>query len=159
MIEALDWQQFVPFLAKCAALLTREGRAVIQAITIDDLSYDRARRSTDFIKSYIFPGGCLPSVASLLEAISSATDFQDVQIEKIGLHYPATLRAWQENVDRNEPQLHSLGLDDAFFRMWRCYLSYCEGAFLEGHVNDVQILMAKPESIRIHTPELVAEAV
>ncbi len=37
-----------------------------------------------------------------------------------------------------------MGLGVEFRRIWDLYLAYCEAAFLEGHVNDVQLLLAKP---------------
>ncbi|MGC8461702.1 MAG: class I SAM-dependent methyltransferase [Candidatus Dormibacteria bacterium] len=147
MIEALDWQQFPAFFAKCGELLSPQGLALIQAITIEDRSYDRARHSKDFIKRYIFPGGCLPSVGALLSAVAETTDMHLVQLTDIGMNYAETLRSWQANVDRHQSLLQAIGLDDNFFRMWRCYLSYCEGAFLERHVSDVQVLLAKPHAL------------
>jgi cyclopropane-fatty-acyl-phospholipid synthase len=31
-----------------------------------------------------------------------------------------------------------------FRRLWTLYLAYCEAAFLEHHVSDVQLVLAKP---------------
>ncbi len=36
-----------------------------------------------------------------------------------------------------------LGYDERFIRMWDYCLAYCEGAFLERHIGDYQLLLAK----------------
>ena len=39
--------------------------------------------------------------------------------------------------------------------MWRWYLAYCEGGFMERAVGDVQMLFAKPQSRRTqYLPDL-----
>jgi len=37
-----------------------------------------------------------------------------------------------------------MGFGTEFLRLWDLYLTYCEAAFLERHVSDVQIVLAKP---------------
>ena len=115
----------------------------IQAITIAEQSYDRAKHSKDFIKAFIFPGSCLPSVGSLTRS-ASRTDLRIVDLEDIGRHYAETLRRWRDNVDEHRAAIEELGFDERFVRMWRLYLSYCEAAFLERHISDVQLVLAKP---------------
>jgi cyclopropane-fatty-acyl-phospholipid synthase len=41
-------------------------------------------------------------------------------------------------------RIKSLGFDDPFIRMWEYYLSYCEGAFEEYYIGDIQMVFAKP---------------
>lgn len=45
----------------------------MQFISIPDERYDEYRRSSDFIKEYIFPGGCLPSFSRVTSAMASAS--------------------------------------------------------------------------------------
>ena len=73
MIEAVDWRQYPTFFSACARLLAPGGLMALQAITIADRYFERARQSRDFIKRYIFPGGCLPSVAAILETTATAS--------------------------------------------------------------------------------------
>jgi cyclopropane-fatty-acyl-phospholipid synthase len=115
----------------------------LQAITIDDQSYDRARNSRDFIKAFIFPGGCLPSIGAIARTTAS-TDLRVIDLEDIGRHYAETLRRWRANVDAHTADVEALGLGPRFLRMWRLYLSYCEAAFMERHISDVQVVLAKP---------------
>ncbi|HXY19295.1 MAG TPA: cyclopropane-fatty-acyl-phospholipid synthase family protein, partial [Gemmatimonadales bacterium] len=143
MVEAVGHEYFGTFFARCAALLKPSGRAAIQAITIPDERYDAARREVDFIKRYVFPGGCLPSLAVLRQA-AAATDLRLERVDEIGLHYPETLRRWRGNFTRNRDTVAALGFDERFRRIWEFYFCYCEGAFLERAIGDVQLALAKP---------------
>jgi len=144
MIEAVDWRHHDDFLSACAGLLCDDGLAVLQAIVVDDRSYDRAKRHHDFIRAMVFPGGCLPSVASITASLARATDLRVVDLEDIGRHYAETLRRWATNLASHESDLQRLEVGAEFRRLWGLYLSYCEAAFLERHVSDVQVVLAKP---------------
>ncbi len=143
MIEAVDWRDHQAFFAQCARLLRPDGIAAVQAIVIDDDSFERAKHHADFIRRHIFPGGCLPSISSIATCANRA-GFRIVDLNEIGGHYPETLRRWRANFRRAEPVVADMGLGVEFRRIWDLYLAYCEAAFLEGHVNDVQLLLAKP---------------
>ena len=54
-----------------------------------------------------------------------------------------TLNAWRKRFHAAAPALPSLGFDEQFVRMWDYYLAYCEGAFLERHISDFQIVFTK----------------
>ncbi len=144
MIEAVDWRRHDEFLAVCAGLLADDGLAAVQAIVIDDRSFERAKRHQDFIRRMVFPGGCLPSVASITASLARSTDLRIVDLEDIGRHYAETLRRWRENLDSHEREIRRLEVGIEFRRLWSLYLAYCEAAFLERHVSDVQVLLAKP---------------
>lgn len=143
MIEAVDWPLLDIYFDSCARLLRPEGLMALQAITISERSYDRAKNHRDFIKEFIFPGGCLSSVQVITEAAGKA-DLRVVDLEDIGRHYAETLRRWRAAVEDHRPDIEQLGFDERFLRLWRLYLCYCEAAFLECHVSDVQIVLAKP---------------
>ena len=144
MIEAVDWRHHDRFVAKCASLLADDGLAVVQAIVIDDRSYERAKRHQDFVRRMVFPGGCLPSVASIAGSLARATDLRIVDLEDIGRHYAETLSRWSENLEAHAEDLERLGTRIEFRRLWALYLAYCEASFLERHVSDVQLVLAKP---------------
>jgi len=144
MIEAVNWRHYEEFFKKCSTLLTQEGRMALQAITIAEQSFERAKVRKDFIRDLIFPGGCLPSIAAIMSSIAGATDLRLVDLDDIGLHYATTLRLWKRNVDERFEEIRSLGFDDRFKRLWDMYLRYCEGAFLERHISDVQLIFHKP---------------
>jgi cyclopropane-fatty-acyl-phospholipid synthase len=145
MIEAVDWRFHETFFAACADRLRADGLMALQAITIDDRSFDRAKHRPDFIRTAIFPGGCLPSIESITRSLRRATRLLVIDVEDIGRHYPETLRRWHENLDRHRRDVDALGFDRPFQRRWDLYLSYCEAAFLERHISDVQMVMAMPD--------------
>lgn len=143
MIEAVDWRDHDRFFGTCAGLLRPGGMAALQAIVIADESFERAKRHDDFIRRSIFPGGCLPSVTSLHTSARRA-GLRLVDLRDIGDHYPETLRRWRANVDDHAEEVAALGLGTEFRRLWDLYLTYCEAAFLEHHVSDVQVVFEKP---------------
>ena len=145
MIEAVDWRQHDTFFRTCAGLLHDDGLMAIQAITVEDRSFERAKNGTDFVREFIFPGGCLPSLEAITRSLRRATPLAVVDIEDIGRHYAETLRRWDEQVVSHPDEVTALGLDTRFQRLWHFYLCYCEGAFLERHISDVQMVMAMPD--------------
>jgi len=145
MIEAVDWRQHDTFFRTCAGLLHDEGLMALQAITIDDRSFERAKNGTDFVREYIFPGGCVPSLEAIGRSVRRATPFTVVDVEDIGRHYAETLHRWYVNLAGRTDEVEALGLDERFRRLWDFYLCYCEGAFLERHISDVQMVLAMPD--------------
>lgn len=66
MIEAVHWTELDAFVATTGRLLRPGGRAAVQAIVIEDGAYERYKRAEgEFIRTMVFPCGCLPSVAAL----------------------------------------------------------------------------------------------
>ena len=145
MIEAIDHDLFGPYFRKCSELLKPDGAMLIQAITIADQRYEEYRKSIDFIQRYIFPGSGLPSSAVMTETVARETDMRLLGLEDIGLHYAKTLHCWRDNFNRVLPEVRQMGYPEAFIRMWEYYLCYCEGAFLERAISDLQIVFCKPE--------------
>lgn len=144
MIEAVGHAYFDTYFAKCSALLKPDGMMLLQSITIADQRYAAAKRSVDFIQRYIFPGGCLPSVAVLSDAAARNTDMRIVHLEDIGPHYATTLKHWRERFMARLDAVRELGYPDEFIRMWEYYLCYCEGGFRERAIGTAQILFCKP---------------
>lgn len=144
MIEAVDWRHHDTFFAACERLLAPDGLMLLQAIVIDDRSYDRAKHHDDFIRRLVFPGGCIPSVTAICDSLTRATHLRLFDLEDIGRHYPPTLRRWHDNLEAHWEQVARAGLDESFHRLWRLYLCYCEAAFLERHISDVQMVVAGP---------------
>ena len=146
MIEAIDSDLYSAFFSKCSELLKPDGAMLIQAITIADQRYEEYRKSIDFIQRYIFPGSGLPSSAVMTDITARVTDMRLLNLEDIGLHYAATLRHWRNNFFANIEDVRRQGFSETFIRMWEYYLCYCEGAFLERAISDVQMVFAKPNN-------------
>jgi cyclopropane-fatty-acyl-phospholipid synthase len=144
MIEAVGWQYFPTFFRRCSELVSDEGAMLLQAIVIDDRAYEVEKAGRSFINTYIFPGGCLPSMEVISRSVSRVTDFRQVHLEDITAHYATTLEHWRERFLDAGERIAELGYDERFRRLWELYLSYCEGGFRERRIQDVQVLLAKP---------------
>jgi cyclopropane-fatty-acyl-phospholipid synthase len=148
MIEAVGHEFHDSFFRKCSSLLKPDGQMLIQAITIADQRYERYKTGVDFIKRYIFPGGCLTSVTDMCRTMTTQTDMRMHQLEDIGPHYATTLRHWRDRFNKKLGEVRGQGYSEEFIRLWQFYLSYCESAFLERAIGTVQLLAMKPEARR-----------
>ena len=145
MIEAVGHEFYKNYFECCTRLLKRDGKMVIQAITVADQRYQQARDSVDFIKRYIFPGGCLPSIAVMADHVARDTDMQIVHLRDIAQDYAQTLLLWRERFLSRLDEVRAMGFNEDFIRMWEYYLSYCEGGFRERIIGTVQLTLAKPD--------------
>ncbi len=144
MIEAVGYQSYARNFSRCSALLKPSGTMLLQSITIADQRYDRGKDNMDFIQQYIFPGGCLSSLAVIADHVRRDTDMQIVGLEDPTGHYVRTLADWRKRFFLRIDEVRGQGFDDVFIRMWDFHLSHCEGGFRERVIGTVQILLAKP---------------
>jgi cyclopropane-fatty-acyl-phospholipid synthase len=144
MIEAVGHHFYANYFQCCSALLKPNGKMVIQAITMTDQRYDRAKDTVDYIKRYIFPGGCLPSVSVIANHIAVDTDMQIVHLRDITMDYAQTLADWRNRFMQRLDDVRQMGFDDRFIHMWEFYLCYCEGGFRERIIATAQLTFAKP---------------
>ena len=152
MIEAVGHRYLPLYFRHCATLLKDDGLMLLQAITIRDQRYEKARRSVDFIQRYIFPGGALPSLSVLLDTASRQTALNLVHLEDFGTDYARTLRHWRDNLRHARTALMELGYDETFQRLWEFYLCYCQGGFEERAIGVAQLLWAAPQARRAPLP-------
>ena len=145
MIEAVGASFLPGYFRTCSQLLHPTGAMSLQAIVIGDQNYEAAAGHVDFVKEYIFPGGCLPSITRMAECARDETDLRIHHIDDITADYAETLRRWRDKLDAHEDEIRSLGYDDRFLRMWRFYLAYCEAGFEERHISCIQIDFVKPQ--------------
>ena len=145
MIESVGHQYFGAFFRRCGQLLRPGGAAALQAIVIGEADYRRARDTVDFIKAHVFPGGCIPSIAVLLEAASREAGFKLDRLDAFAGDYARTLSLWRANLQAQSAEARELGLSPSQLRAWDYYLSYCEGGFLERHIDVVQMRLAAPQ--------------
>ena len=133
-------------MSRKKSLLKPDGIMVLQAITMVDHRYQQYVSEVDFIKRYIFPGGCLPSISRMASAVAKNTDLVIRQVQDIGLDYARTLADWCSNFMAARDAVHQLGYDDRFVRLWHFYLCYCEGGFLERATSAVHLVLTKPDN-------------
>ena len=144
MIEAVGHHYYHDFFRKCNQLLIPDGRMLLQSIIITDYLYEEAKQFSDFIKTYIFPGSCIPSISKLCESSAKATDMRLFHLEDITPHYAKTLNHWRSYFMNNVQKIRDLGFSEEFIRLWNFYFCYCEGGFIERQIGAVQMLFTKP---------------
>jgi cyclopropane-fatty-acyl-phospholipid synthase len=158
MIEAVGYHDFDTFFARCSNLLADDGKMLLQAIVIDDRAYEVEKASRSFIRTHIFPNGCLPSLAVIARCVARHTDMRTVGLKDLTPHYAETLRRWRANFEAATARLEDLGYDERFRRLWRMYLAYCEAGFAERRIGVVQMTLAKPQWLQHAGPTSAYEA-
>jgi len=148
MIEAVGHHYLNTYLSRCSDLLKADGMALLQAITIEDRHYTKSLHSVDFIKRYIFPGSFIPSVSAIVGSAGKRTDLRLINLEDQGESYARTIGEWRRRFESNLARVREMGYSERFIRMWRFYLAYCEGGFLERTISNAQFLFAKPGNRR-----------
>ena len=143
MVEAVGHEYLEEYFQKCSDLTAEDGLFLMQVITIPDQRYNRARKEIDFIKRYIFPGSCIPSIEKISKCISNKTDYRLVDLSEYASHYAKTLNLWHQNFMNHKIEIEKK-FSAEFIRMWRFYFSYCEGGFAERVIGSSQMLFAKP---------------
>jgi cyclopropane-fatty-acyl-phospholipid synthase len=116
---------------------------LLQTITILESKFHQYRKQSDWIKKHIFPGAELASVAEIERSLARASRMKLCRFEDIGMHYALTLHEWRRRFLERLAEVRQLGFDERFLRMWDYYLAYCEGAFREGYIGDVQLVLGK----------------
>lgn len=149
MFEAVGLRHYDEFFATCNRLLERDGLMLLQTITVDDWRFADYLRSPSWIAKYVFPGAELASVAEILASMARVTTLTLHHAQQIGTHYARTLHEWRHRFHRRLDDVRAQGFDERFIRMWDLYLGYCEAAFLERHIGDVQLLIARSANRRV----------
>ena len=111
---------------------------------MDDRAYHVEKASRSFIRTFIFPNGCLPSMEIISRNVARRTDLRMTALQDLTAHYPETLRRWRDNFDAHADELAAAGYDERFQRIWRLYLSYCEAGFAERRISVMQLAFSKP---------------
>ena len=143
MVEAVGERWWPAYFAKIRDCLKPGGRACLQAITIDEAAFEQYRRSSDFIREYIFPGGMLASVERLSREAQGA-GLAVGEVFRFGSHYAETLRRWRGRVNARAREIRGLGFDDRFLAIWRFYLHYCEVGFDAGRTDVIHLELRRP---------------
>jgi cyclopropane-fatty-acyl-phospholipid synthase len=121
---------------------------LLQTITMNDRKFPAYRKQIDWIQKHIFPGSELASLSGILASLARVTRLSPFHVDDMGRHYARTLAAWRERFHERMEAVKALGFDERFTRMWDYYLGYCEGAFEERHISDVQLMLVKSGSRR-----------
>jgi cyclopropane-fatty-acyl-phospholipid synthase len=115
------------------------GVSLLHSIT------QRSDRPTNaFIDRYIFPGGRLPTLQSIV-ALLPKHNFRAVDYESLRRHYARTLQEWTQRFEGSRERVREM-YDERFVRMWRLYLRGSFAAFAYGELDLAQVLWTKGAS-------------
>ncbi|TXG72403.1 hypothetical protein EZV62_000982 [Acer yangbiense] len=132
MIEAVGHEYMEEFFGCCESLLAKDGLLVLQLRVCDpfkfssmpDERYEKYRQSSDFIKEYIFPGACVPSLSRITTAMASASRLSKIL---------------------------ALGFDEKFVRTWEYYFDYCAAGFKTHTLGNYQMAFSRPGNVAAFT--------
>lgn len=151
MVEAVGAAYLPAYFAAVDRALAPDGLAVLQVITVPETRWATYSTTSDFITKHIFPGGCCPSLAVLIAAMTSASSLSVESLETFGPHYATTLAAWRARfaaaVRRGE--VAAAGFDDTFVRKWLYYLVYCEAGFATRTLNVAQLVVGRAGNVGV----------
>ena len=143
MLEAVGREHWPTFFERCHAVLAPGGQVGIQTITMPDHRFEQYAAHCDWIQKYIFPGGLLPSIGQMIQAMGAHTPFVMRHLEDIGPHYAETLARWRSAFFANLAEVRRLGFDQRFVRMWDFYLASCEASFRTRVLGNHQFVLAR----------------
>jgi cyclopropane-fatty-acyl-phospholipid synthase len=143
MFEAVGERYWPTYFRAVHDRLKPNGRAVIQAITIDEEAFPRYRATSDFIREYIFPGGMLAPVSRFV-ADAKLAGLTAGEPYRFGADYAETLTRWHDLVNQHVGEIKQHGFDDKFLQLWRFYLCYCEVGFRTRRTDVMQIELTRP---------------
>ncbi|CAI9118088.1 OLC1v1019606C1 [Oldenlandia corymbosa var. corymbosa] len=147
MVEHVGHGFFEKFFKCCDSALAENGLLLLQFTSVPDQRYEEYRRCRSFIREYIFPGGCLPSLTRLMTAMTTASKLCVEHVENIGFHYYPTLRYWRKNFAKNKSEILALGFDEKFIRAWEYYFDYTAGGFKTGIIGNYQVVFSRPGNV------------
>jgi len=146
MFEAVGYEHYDDYFGTCDRLLKPDGSMLLQTITIMESKFQQYRKQSDWIKKHIFRGAELASVTEIQRSLAKTTRMQLFHLEDIGKHYALTLNEWRRRFLGHLAEVRQRGFDERFVCMWDYYLAYCEGAFRERYISDVQLVLGKVTS-------------
>lgn len=147
MLEAVGAEYLKRFFAGCHRMLKPEGVLGLQVILCPESKYEAYRKGVDWVQKYIFPGGHLPSLQAILQAVHSTGDLYLHQLETFGQHYAETLRRWRQTFYGHLDEVRRQGFPDTFIRRWEYYLAYCEAGFDMRNITVGHLIFTRPNNL------------
>jgi len=136
MLEHVGPKNYKHFFEICDQLLSNDGIMLHHTIAANNPS----KYINPWISKYIFPGGVLPTLAQVSDAVQNRLIIEDAQ--NFGPDYDKTLMAWYKNFNAHYSEIKDV-YDERFYRMWKFYLLICAGAFRARHLQLYQLVMRK----------------
>ncbi|MYD44371.1 MAG: class I SAM-dependent methyltransferase [Gammaproteobacteria bacterium] len=141
MFEHVGRRNYPVYFERVRDMLNDDGIAVIHTIG----SAVEPTPTNPWIKRYIFPGGYIPSLSEVAQAIESK-DLFICDLEVWRRHYAKTLSAWNERFQaiRNDVKEKQ---GERFCRLWEFYLCACQTAFEADSLVVFQLQLAHKNDV------------
>jgi cyclopropane-fatty-acyl-phospholipid synthase len=146
MIEAVGRSWWPTYLHSLDQHLAAGGRVGLQSILMDHHRMLDASRSWTWTRKYVFPGGVIPSQTAIEASLTRHTTLRLADNYHFGASYARTLGEWRHRFTQRRDQLHRLGFDSAFQRMWNYYLAQSQAAFQAGYLDVAQLILTHTEA-------------
>ena len=150
MFEHVGLPGFKEYFGHVKRLLTDDGIMVLHAIGRSS----GPGYTNPWIAKYVFPGGYIPAVSEVLEALEHHGLYV-TDVEMLRLHYADTLKLWRERFNARRDEARAL-YDERFCRMWDFYLAGSEASFRVAGNMVFQIQIAKRQDVTPRTRNYVA---
>lgn len=144
MIEAVGERYWPAYFRAIDGLLAPGGRVGLQAITMPHDRMLLTRGGHSWIHKYVFPGGQIPSMTAIGDAVRDHTGLAVTSDLAMGQHYATTLWQWRSRFLAAAAEVSDLGFSPAFVRMWELYLAYSQAGFAAGYLDVHQLTLARP---------------
>ncbi len=139
MIEAVGAQYWPTFFRVLDRVLAPGGSVGLQAIVLEHDRMVATRDQYTWVHKYIFPGGALPSIRAIDDAIREHTALRITDCDAFGSDYARTLGHWRARFDARADTVDAMGFDETFRRMWDFYLAYSQAGFATRYLDVVQL--------------------
>jgi len=127
MIEHVGYKNYRRLMQVVSEMLKDDGLFLLHTIG----NSNNTLITDPWIEKYIFRNSMIPSMKQLVDAVQDLFVVQDW--ENYGHYYADTLKAWQENFEKNWDTIKNLKtkrpFDTRFRRMWNYYLMCSKAAF------------------------------
>ncbi|SUV68152.1 cyclopropane-fatty-acyl-phospholipid synthase [Bordetella avium] len=149
MFEHVGRAQLPAYFTKLRSLVKPGGLIMNHGITAAGVyNAELGSGMGEFIEKYIFPGGELTHISSVLEAVT-AGGLEACDVENLRPHYARTLWAWSDELEVRLDEARQIlsGEQGArSLRAYRLYLAGCAMAFQYGWIALHQVLVSTPAS-------------
>jgi cyclopropane-fatty-acyl-phospholipid synthase len=145
MFEHVGRRNLPVYFGKIFRLLKPGGIVMNHGITLNSVSqHELGSDIGAFIEQYVFPGGELSHISSVVENMSTQ-GLESWDVESLRPHYARTLWHWVERLEANrDTALANVG--EKAYRIWRIYMAGSAHAFERGWMSVYQVLAGKPLS-------------
>jgi cyclopropane-fatty-acyl-phospholipid synthase len=143
MFEHVGVRRYPGYFGKIHRILKPGGFVLNHGITHNVLGAESLGSGIgDFVEEYVFPGGQLAHVATVIEGMARE-GLEMIDAEALREHYAATLWRWLDALEANADAARA-EVGEEKFRVWRIYLAGSAHAFERGWLSLWQLLAGKP---------------